>query len=395
LLIEYGADVNAAVDVDCGPLMEACGKDMKLVEFLLENGADPNRIRKGYQYPLLKAVASGDMDLVDLLLDHGADVRYNNGYIFTKAVRNSKKMIPRLLSVPMSADERRLFLAQALQTAAYRFSLETFDWLVGIGADVNYTGGEYGTVLHACVSNSQVYERADVNNKRLLLDKLLASGADVNKIDPKNNLGPALMVAMEKGSRMTVDILLNAGADPTLGGGKLHSPLQAAYRRQWHDIAERLIESGADINAVGGTYGSPLHAAAYTHNIAAIKYLLEKGCTSLHCVAGAGKYGSVMQAAAKENAVKNGGFHRGGPSVRAMKELLLHGADPNALGGKYGCALQMAAKSNNLLGVRWLVAKARADAALRIEKSKYKTALDAARHKKHWAVVSFLEQQLI
>ena len=371
--------------------MEACqAGNAETVEFLLDHGADPNRIKEGYRYPLLETVRKGDLQIVNLLLEHGADIRRNDGEVFGAAMWGRERVISRLLEHPMTPTEREAFLDRALQEALYYCKLEMCTWLLDQGANLHAVGGKYGSPLQAAVSNGQVYTPADVNNKRLILTMLIEKGVNINNLGGKP---PALMMALDNRSRITANMLLDAGADVNLGGGAdLHSPLQAACRRQLFDVAERLLQAGADVNARGGTYGSPLHATAYTHDLAGIKLLMDHGANStVHDVCG--KYGSVIQAAAKENAVCNGGFLRGRDSVRAMELLRSYGASPTARGGKYGCALQMAAKSNNFLGVRWLLAHG-ADPAEEIDESKYKTALNAARKKEHYDIVSLLEQHL-
>lgn len=394
VLIEFGGDVNEAVDVDCGPLMTACSGSVAMVEFLLDIGADPNRIKKGYLYPLLKAVQGGHLGIIEALLSHGADVHKNDGEVFAKAVWKGPKVLDRLFEVPMTGDERQQSLRRALQEAAYALHMESFDWLVAKGAAILDVGGKYGSVLQACVSNQYAYQAADINNKKLILKILLENGGvDVNMIDAAgSNQAPALMIALEASSKITTTLLLDAGANINFGGASaLHTPLQAACRRRWYEIIERLVKAGADVNAKGGTYGSALHAAVYTHNARAIELLLEHGAKSSCLNEILGKYGSVMQAAAKENAIRSGGFLRGSPTVRIMELLLQHGADVHARGGKYGCALQMAAKSNNLQGVRWLLSKG-ADPTVEIPGSKYGSALNAAREKKHWAIITCLEK---
>ena len=67
LLLEMGADINLGV-----PLLRAAIKgDIKLVEFLLDNGANA-AIQRHYLTPLMAASTRGNRKLVELLLDRGA-----------------------------------------------------------------------------------------------------------------------------------------------------------------------------------------------------------------------------------------------------------------------------------------------------------------------------------
>src|SRR5205814_2192482 len=104
-----------AVDVDCGPLFEAVKSgDRDMVEWLLERGADPNRIKKGYRYALGEAARIGSLDILDTLLNRGADVRYEQGDVFRSAIWGGEKTVSRLLvaasEAKATATEREAYL---------------------------------------------------------------------------------------------------------------------------------------------------------------------------------------------------------------------------------------------------------------------------------------------
>jgi hypothetical protein len=153
-------------------------------------------------------------------------------------------------------------------------------------------------------------------------------------------------------------------------------------------MVELLLAAGAEVNAVGGaTYGTALHAAAYTHNVDAIKLLLAHGTDTAIT---AGKYGSVLQAAAKLETVSSGRWSRR-RSVPAMKLLVAAGADVHVRCGKYGSVLEMVAKSGNLKAVRWLVEEMGVD--VNIKGGWFGSVRAAAVMKERWGVVSFLERK--
>lgn len=84
LLIEAGADVNAADGVGVTALLAAIGaQDPRSVEFLLEHGAKtddgtPQRGRRR-KIPLIEAVKLAQPEIVAMLLEAGADVHRNGG----------------------------------------------------------------------------------------------------------------------------------------------------------------------------------------------------------------------------------------------------------------------------------------------------------------------------
>jgi hypothetical protein len=72
-----------------------------------------------------------------------------------------------------------------------------------------------------------------------------------------------------------------------------------------------------------------------------------------------------------------------------VRLLLSHGADINARGGKYETAMECAAKHGQLEMVKVLL-KNGAEAV--VDGGKYGSPIQAAREKKHWHVVDFLDR---
>jgi ankyrin repeat protein len=407
LLIEYGADLNRipqdtqgmVVTGRQGPLVAACHNgDLDMAQFLLERGADPNIDNNDYGCPLSCAVnRAGNFQLVELLLDYGADIGLKQG-IFERAVFAGERMISRLLQQSTTTEDRQRYLDTALQSAAYWTNLEMCVWLLDQGANPDCRGGRWGCPLTAAVSNNHIYGGAGINNRRLIIDLLLQRGADVNpgtihagpERDPyiKGDTFPTpLTAALRSRSKSTASKILEAGADPNIPGGELHLALQTAARF-CPSAVEPLLAAGVEVNVVGGaTYGTALHAAAYAHNVEGIKLLLAHGADATIT---AGKYGSVLQAAAKRETVSSGSWS-GRDSVPAMKLLVGAGADVHARCGKYGSVLQMAAKSGNLNAVRWLVEEMGVD--VNVKGGRFGSVRAAAVVKERWGVVSYLERK--
>jgi ankyrin repeat protein len=357
-----------------------------MVEFLLERGADPNLIKKGYRFPLYDATNRGNLRLLNLLLDHGADISISDARAFGQATWGGEKILSRLLEQDMTTTEREMYLDRALQNAAYYANLNICKWLLDHGANLNFVGGEYGGPLQAALSNGQISLYGDqANNSLLILNMFLARGANVNNVGQSSEYRSALVMAVEKRAAKIAQIVLNAGADPNIGGGDLYSPLQAAARYN-QSMLKPLLAAGADVSTMGGRFGTALHAAAYAHDCESIELLLRHGA-DVNIIAG--KYGSVIQAAAKRDSVSTGGWTAGRESVRAIQLLHDHGASITVEAGKYCTALQMAAKSGNLAAVKWLLTHG---ADPRVKGGRFGTALKGALKKERWAVVSYLEQ---
>ena len=80
LLIENGADVNAANKEGKTALMIAARSSPHIIRLLLDNGADVNaKTRSGFT-PLMFAAGEKRPDIVELLINSGADPKIENKY---------------------------------------------------------------------------------------------------------------------------------------------------------------------------------------------------------------------------------------------------------------------------------------------------------------------------
>jgi hypothetical protein len=82
LLVENGADVNTPSELHGPPLVAASAAGHKsIIRFLLENGADVNARGGRYGSALHAALAEGCEQIVQLLIKHGADVNLQVSHI--------------------------------------------------------------------------------------------------------------------------------------------------------------------------------------------------------------------------------------------------------------------------------------------------------------------------
>ncbi|KAI0272290.1 ankyrin repeat-containing domain protein [Gloeopeniophorella convolvens] len=178
--------------------------------------------------------------------------------------------------------------------------------------DINARGGYHATALFAALMEGR---------SLAVIRSLLDGGADVNI---KGNLGEgtALQVAVSRGNRDIVQLLLDHGANihaPSLRSG---STLQDAVSDGNRDIVQLLLDRGADVNELRGSYGSALERAVSNGNLDVVQVLLDHG-------ADANVNGSTYKGGALQKAVSNG-------NLDIVRLLLNHGADVNIKGGVYG-----------------------------------------------------------
>ena len=339
ILVNKGFDIDN-VEIRCsfgeyGSALQNAARNcqVKVVQLLLDEGADVNAQVGNYGYALQAAMAAKYtlhdylVEVVQLLLDKGADVNAQGG-----------------------------MYGNALQAAAYSGKVEFFQLLLDKGADVNAQGGEYGNALQAAVAS----DKSKVEVIQLLLD----NGADINAQGGRH--GNALQAAVEFRDRKVevIQLLLDKGADINAQGGEYGYALQAAAYRGKVEVIQLLLDKGADINAQGGEYGNALQAAvtSYDSTVEVVQLLLDKGAD---INAQGEKYGYALQAAVTSYDSK----------VEVVQLLLDEGADVNAQGGEYGNALQAAAYCGKVEVVQLLLDKG---ADVNAQGGMYGNALQAA-----------------
>jgi ankyrin repeat protein len=236
LLIDAGADVNAATDLGITPLLLACGDgSAALVELLLRAGAKPELASSTNETALMTCARRGNLPGVKALLAAGASVSA------AESVRGQT----------------------ALMWAVARGQSEIVKVLIENGADVNARSiaqplvvsrgnryGGVGLVNRGIVNTGQggstpllfAARNGDVASARLLV----AARADVNAAAEDGNA--ALVVAAHSGHGALAAYLLEAGADPNVSGAG-YTALHAAILRGDLELVEALLARGADPNA--------------------------------------------------------------------------------------------------------------------------------------------------
>jgi ankyrin repeat protein len=174
LLVEHGADVNAAAHDGCTSLMIAASKGyVAVIELLVKCGADVNAVTDVGSTALMEAAVRGQMVAMGLLLKHGADVH---------AARDDG--------------------LTSLQMAASKGFVAAMKLLVMQGADVNAVTNDGSTALMDAASSGHV----------AAMELLVEQGADVNAVG--NNGCTALMYAATRGyDTAAMELLVEHGAD--------------------------------------------------------------------------------------------------------------------------------------------------------------------------------------
>ena len=271
LLIERGAPLEP--DSPRGPsalTIAVQEQNPGITRLLLKAGADTERELMWGRTVLMLAAREGNRDLSDLLVTHGAMVN----------VHDPKGRTP-------------------LSIAASQQHWDVAALLLESGADPNVMDPNQRTPLsYACEQGKEKMVRlmlekgadADLGHGVAvkyalphppLLEILIQAGADVNAYHPDpvvtHNTHTPLTLAVQKGYERSVDLLLEAGADPDLENPRRDKPLYLAvvYRRR--SIMEKLIQAGADVNGRLKDNSTPLTIAARAGYANIVECLLSRG----------------------------------------------------------------------------------------------------------------------
>ncbi|KAF7512590.1 hypothetical protein GJ744_000851 [Endocarpon pusillum] len=280
---------NKEVNMYASPTYYASclGLDAILAHILTISTADINAREGGaYRNPLCGASFGGHEKVVQILLDKGADVNaqvgeYGNA-LCAASYGGHEKVVQILLDKGADVNAQVGVYGNALCAASYGGHEKVVQILLDKGADVNAQVGAHGNALCA----------AAIFGHEKVVHILLGKGANINiQGELFHN---ALQATSFGGHEKLVQMLLDKGMDVNVQGGTYGSALQAASLRGREKVAQMLLDKGADVNAQGGTYGNALYGASHFGHEKVVQMLLDRGAD---VNARGGEYGNALQVA--------------------------------------------------------------------------------------------------
>ena len=365
-IIHQGVNVNDVNNKSQTALIVACvTAQPESVKLLLENGANPN-ITDAYDYTSLHAAVYGCctndtlQDIIDCAVRINA--QNNNGETALKlaCLYQQQDSVRALLeagsSLNIADDKGNTCLHSVVMGCC---SKKIIRKIIDHGADVNATNKEHHTaLLIACVNENEHAIKvllnaganpniADDDDGDTCLHKAVRQGcnievvqaitdhgADLNATNTKRRT--ALLIACANKNEHTINVLLNAGADPNIadnadGDTCLH---MAVSQKCSKEVLQAIIDHGGDVNATNKEHRTALSKACVKKNEHAINVLLN-ACADPNIADDADSdtclHITVRQKCSKE----------------VLQAIIDHGADVNAVNKGHRTALLIACVNKN------------------------------------------------
>jgi len=274
-LLQQGANPNLQDNKGQTALMAAMAAahqgHIKIVDSLLQKGADPNLISANGITTLMLAAQEGHTKVVESLLQRGADsnLKTDKGLtaLMLAAQEGHTDVVEYLLQQGANPNLQDNKGATALMIAAEKGHTEAVEALLQKGADPNLIRPNGITALMI----------ASEKGHTKVVYSLLQRGADSNL---KTDIGlTALMIAAQEGHTKVVDSLLQRGADPNLKTDIGLTALMLAAQEGHTDVVESLLQNGASSNLKSYKGHTALGYAFFRKNEHIVKLLLKYGAT--------------------------------------------------------------------------------------------------------------------
>ena len=287
LLIAKGAKLNIQSNNKSTALILASLEGShKIVEILLDNGAEVNAANTAGLTPLLYATASNHDDnprnyqeVVKLLLKHNAKVEMEEALGNTALIFSAKNGYHEIVGLLLEKNPQDKSKDEALYRSLVELSnVDRIDsrekdsnieriitLLLDKGADPNNVKNKNLTLLM----------EASIRGRTGVVEQLLAKIKHIDETDGSGNT--ALMHAVESRRTEVVNLLLSDGANPNVKNILHKTPLLRASKFQSEEIVAQLLNSGADPNYADNNGVTSLMYAVSSKNKKIINLLLEKG----------------------------------------------------------------------------------------------------------------------
>ena len=257
-LIQAGADVNLRTKNNDTALTAAAWKcHPDIIALLLANGADPNAqntVYKSTPLSLLAAFCNSTVSTQALLLkgaDTGLRNRCEDTALITAAENGYSEMVTILLDSGADVNETGALMQTALHRAVSNGHMKTIAILLARGAEVNREVNYRWCTGRFCLAPQLKWTAlmiAAAHGHADAVDLLLDKGADPHALSNDNQ--NALIIAAKNGHARIVESLFKKGVNPNIvpDDANGHPALVSAVIRNYRTTVETLLKNGTDIN---------------------------------------------------------------------------------------------------------------------------------------------------
>ncbi|CAM1292374.1 ANKRD50 (predicted) [Pycnogonum litorale] len=280
-LINKGADVEIIEKNGQTALNLASRQgDVEIVSILLKHGkANPDHADNEGWTPLRSAAWGGNTKVVEALLERGAQVDNadsdNRTALRAAAWGGHEDIVLKLLEHGASVNKVDNEGRTALIAAAYMGHTEIVEHLLNHDAEINHEDADGRTALSVaalCVPASEGHSA--------VVSLLLERGAEVDHKD-RDGMTPLLVSAFE-GHREVCELLLESDGDVDHIDNNNRTSLLAAASMGHSDVVSLLLFWGAAIDAIDGEGRTVLSVAAAQGNADVVRQLLDRGLDEMH-----------------------------------------------------------------------------------------------------------------
>lgn len=321
LLLDHGAKINVPDNQGQTALHHAAllGND-KVVQVLLQRGADPNALAKRMDVrgepptPLMAAVSQARADIVQVLLRKADLKRYGQ---LDAALRLAVQLAGQGPSYPVGVPRKRRAEGEVLNSQS-----RILDLLLKAGADVK---ADHSRCVAMAAENSQtelvrlLLDRgADVNGRERVSDQVFYGATALIAAIDATAMSQGLRDEMEAGrasgsmsqadvteegkrGRATVELLLKRGANVNLGDAFGKTALMHCVEMETPELIPTLLAHKANVEVVDAEGQTVLMHACAEGQLPVVQTLLKAGA-KINAVDKAGRSALMLAIDAGDNA---------------------------------------------------------------------------------------------
>lgn len=274
LLLEAGADprLDNVDGIQTGLHGFGGNTDVASLNALIEAGAGINIRDHLGRTPLLRAMSNRNPAVIRRMLEAGAEMADADDWSqgLHAAARNSQpvlEIIELAVSKDADPDYRDRRGQNALHLLAESEGTEAAAFLVAAGADINAQDWSGQTPLMRSVIEDNV----------IMAQTLVALGANIEAQDDRGQV--ALFYAVRRGSREMLSWLLSRTENVNPRDSEGNTPLMAAARSTNMSV-QLLLDAGAEVNTTNALGQTALHVAANAGYAEILRTLIEAGANT-------------------------------------------------------------------------------------------------------------------